>query len=52
MIPADDKKFMRWQVADIVGDRLKALKLKYPEVSEAHKQRLQEAKIALEAEED
>ncbi len=52
VIPADDKKFMRWQVAEIVGDRLKALKLKYPEVSEEHKQRLQEAKIALEAEED
>ncbi len=52
VIPADDKKFMRWQVAEIVGDRLKSLKLKYPEVSEEHKQRLQEAKIALEAEED
>jgi len=50
VIPADDKKFMRWQVAEIIGDRLKALKLSYPEVSEEHKQRLQEAKAALEAE--
>jgi len=50
VIPADDKKFMRWQVAEIIGDRLKALKLSYPEVSKEHKQRLQEAKAALEAE--
>ena len=52
VIPADDKKFMRWQVAEIVGDRLKALNLQYPEVSEEHKQRLQEAKRILEAEAD
>jgi PPK2 family polyphosphate:nucleotide phosphotransferase len=52
VIPADDKNFMRWAVAEIVGDRLKALKLKYPEVSEAHRQQLQQAKAALEAEED
>ena len=52
VIPADDKKFMRWTVAEIISDRLKALKLQYPEVSDEHKQRLQEAKAALEAEED
>ncbi len=52
VIPADDKKFMRWTVAEIISDRLKALKLQYPEVSDEHKQRLQEAKAALEAEKD
>lgn len=50
VIPADDKKFMRWAVAEIVGDRLKALKLKYPEISPAQHQALQAAKATLQAE--
>lgn len=50
VIPADDKNFMRWQVAEIIGDRLKALKLSYPELGEAHQRELQEAKLQLEAE--
>ena len=50
IIPADNKWFARAAVADIVVSKLKSLKLKYPEVSEAHRQELLKAKAMLEAE--
>ncbi len=50
IIPADKKWFTRAAVADIIVDKLKSLNLKYPEVSEAHKQELLKAKEMLEKE--
>jgi PPK2 family polyphosphate:nucleotide phosphotransferase len=50
IIPADNKWFARAAVADIIVSKLKSLKLKYPEVSEAHRQELLQAKAILEAE--
>jgi PPK2 family polyphosphate:nucleotide phosphotransferase len=52
VIPADHKWFARVAVADIIADKLKSLKLRYPVVSEAHKQELLQAKEALENEPD
>ena len=40
-IPADDKRFMRLQVARIVADALEGLGLRYPKVSEADLARFQ-----------
>ncbi len=42
VIPADHKWFMRWAVAEIICDRMKALKLKYPELTEAKKKEMEE----------
>ncbi|MEM7555858.1 MAG: polyphosphate kinase 2 family protein [Cyanobacteria bacterium P01_A01_bin.84] len=50
IIPADHKWFTRLSVANIVCTKLEELKLKYPTVSEEHKQQLLEAKKLLEAE--
>ena len=50
IIPADNKWFARAAVSDIIVSRLKALNLKYPEVSDKHKQELLQAKALLEAE--
>ncbi len=50
IIPADNKWFARVAVADIIATKLKSLKLRYPVVSEAHKQELLLAKEALENE--
>jgi PPK2 family polyphosphate:nucleotide phosphotransferase len=50
IIPADKKWFTRAAVADIISDRLESLNLRYPEVSEAHKQELLKAKEMLESE--
>jgi PPK2 family polyphosphate:nucleotide phosphotransferase len=50
IIPADNKWFARAAVADIVVSKLKALKLEYPNVTEAHRQELLKAKALLEAE--
>jgi len=36
-IPADDKPYMRTQVAKIIADKLKSLGLKYPNVSDKEK---------------
>lgn len=33
-IPADDKPFMRLHVAEVIAENLKALKLRYPAVSD------------------
>jgi PPK2 family polyphosphate:nucleotide phosphotransferase len=41
-IPADDKPFMRLQVAEIVVETLKKLNLQYPEVSEKQLAKMQE----------
>jgi PPK2 family polyphosphate:nucleotide phosphotransferase len=50
VIPADHKWFARVAIADIVVSTMKSLKLRYPEVSEAQRQQLQEAKESLLAE--
>jgi PPK2 family polyphosphate:nucleotide phosphotransferase len=48
VIPADKKWYTRVAVADIVLNTLKSLNLRYPEVSEAHRQELLKAKRLLE----
>jgi PPK2 family polyphosphate:nucleotide phosphotransferase len=50
IIPADHKWFTRLAVGSIVANQLKALKLEYPIVSEAHRQELLKAKEMLENE--
>jgi len=50
IIPADHKWFTRTAVADIIVSKLKSLDLKYPTLSEEHKQELMKAKEVLEAE--
>jgi PPK2 family polyphosphate:nucleotide phosphotransferase len=49
-IPADDKPFMRVQVATIVRDALRSLGLKYPELEEEDRSELGAMKAKLEAE--
>jgi PPK2 family polyphosphate:nucleotide phosphotransferase len=46
-IPADNKPYMRLQVATIIVDALKSLKLSYPELDDAARGRLAEAREAL-----
>jgi hypothetical protein len=43
VIPADNKWFMRWAVAEIICSRLKALDIDYPEMTEAKKSDLKAA---------
>ena len=50
VIPADKKWFTRLAVSEIILNRMKSLDLKYPEVTEEHKQELMEAKKMLESE--
>lgn len=50
IIPADHKWFTRLAVGSIVANQLKALKLEYPIVSQAHRQELLKAKELLETE--
>jgi PPK2 family polyphosphate:nucleotide phosphotransferase len=50
IIPADNKWFTHAVVADVIVTTLKGLDLKYPEVSEAHKQEILKMKEILEAE--
>ena len=50
VIPADNKWFMRLAVSNIIANRLKELPLKYPVLGETEMQRLNDAKIRLEAE--
>ncbi|WP_353933114.1 polyphosphate kinase 2 family protein [Okeanomitos corallinicola TIOX110] len=50
IIPADRKWFTRLVVSDIICNKLKALNLQYPSLSEEDKQRLVEAKKILETE--
>lgn len=50
-IPADDKTYMRLQVAKVITDTLKNLGLEYPTLGQGEKQKLAEMKAILEAEE-
>lgn len=50
VIPADNKWFARLAVAAVIGERLKSLKLAYPEISGQQKEALAEAREALEGE--
>jgi polyphosphate kinase 2 (PPK2 family) len=50
VVPADHKWFTRLAVAAVIYQTLKDLKLKYPIVSEEHKQELLKAKEMLESE--
>jgi len=50
IIPADRKWFTRAAVADIIVEKLKSLNLRYPKVSDEHKQNLLKAKKMLEKE--
>lgn len=50
VIPADHKWFARIAIADIVVSTLRSLRLRYPEVDDAHRQQLAEAKQILLAE--
>jgi PPK2 family polyphosphate:nucleotide phosphotransferase len=49
-IPADDKPYMRYRVASIIVDTLKALPLKYPELDERERAHLAEVRARLVAE--
>ena len=49
-IPADDKPFMRLQVARIVVDALESLDLGYPQVGESDRARFDEMRSLLEGE--
>lgn len=49
-VPADDKAYMRLVVADIIVDTLEAMKLSYPELSQAERDELAAMKAVLEAE--
>ncbi|MEO0406536.1 MAG: polyphosphate kinase 2 family protein [Cyanobacteria bacterium P01_A01_bin.135] len=51
IIPADHKWFSRLAVAQVIEAKLRSLRLAYPEVEPDHRQRLQQAKAMLEAEE-
>ncbi|BAZ38899.1 polyphosphate:AMP phosphotransferase [Calothrix sp. NIES-4101] len=51
IIPSNNKWFARLAVSDIICNQLKQLNLKYPIVSDKHRQHLLQAKTALENEE-
>ncbi|MGI8669605.1 MAG: polyphosphate kinase 2 family protein [Aridibacter sp.] len=48
ILPADNKWFTRLAVSEVIAQKLESLDLKYPQVSEEHINRLQEAKKILE----
>lgn len=48
VIPADHKWFMRGAVAEIIVDTLEGLDLRYPEVSDARREELQQIRAQLE----
>lgn len=48
ILPADHKWFTRLAVSEVIAQRLESMNLNYPQVSEEHIQRLQEAKKVLE----
>lgn len=50
IIPADKKWFMRAAVSNIIVEKLKSLDLRFPQLSEEHRQSLLEAKEILENE--
>lgn len=49
VIPADDKRYMRVQVADVIHRTLAGLRLSYPRVSEERAKHLQKMRDALQA---
>lgn len=50
VVPADNKWFTRVAVSRIIIEKMESLNLQYPQVSEAHRQDLLEAKKVLESE--
>ena len=46
-VPADDKHFMRWQVAKLVNDAFEQLDVRFPQVDEDAKAAMKEAKERL-----
>lgn len=52
VLPADQKWFTRYAVSEIVKERLEALDISYPEMTEDHLRDLHEAKEILENEEE
>ncbi len=50
VIPADNKWFARLAVAAVINQKMKSLKLAYPEAAEEHKAALAETRKALESE--
>ena len=50
VVPADNKWFTRVAVSHIIIEKMESLDLQYPQVSEAHRQNLLEAKKLLESE--
>lgn len=51
-IPADDKPFMRVQVAKVIADTLRNLGLEYPALSPSEREKLHDMRKVLEAEEE
>jgi hypothetical protein len=50
VVPADKKWFTRVTISKIIVEKLESLNLQFPQVSEAHRQSLLEAKQMLESE--
>jgi PPK2 family polyphosphate:nucleotide phosphotransferase len=50
VMPADHKWFTRLAVSEVIAQKLESMDLNYPQVSEEHINRLQEAKVILEGE--
>lgn len=49
VIPADNKWFMRWAVAEIICERMKDLKIDYPELTDAKKEDIKETMRLIDA---
>jgi len=49
-IPADDKPYMRWRVAQVIRDQLSALDLRYPSLPDEERVKIVELRRELEAE--
>ncbi|MCK5439217.1 MAG: polyphosphate kinase 2 family protein, partial [Gemmatimonadetes bacterium] len=49
-IPADDKPYMRWRVAQIIRDQLLALDMRYPSLPDEERAKVVELRRELEAE--
>ena len=50
MIPADDKHYLRWQVADLINDAFAQLGVEFPRPSRAQLKALRDARAKLAAE--
>jgi PPK2 family polyphosphate:nucleotide phosphotransferase len=51
-VPADDKHYLRWQVAKLVNDALEPLDLRFPRLDSAAKTKLEQARARLIAQRD